>query len=48
MDSLSLVVAPIVGSTNDKPLFMDSVMSEFRLIGANPMVDGSLWIRYTK
>lgn len=48
IDSISLVVAPIVADKDDKPLFMDSVMSEFRLIGANPMGDGSVWLRYAK
>ena len=48
VDSLSLVVAPIIGNKDDKPLFMDSVVSEFRLIGANPMDDGSIWMRYSK
>lgn len=48
IDSLSLMVAPIAADKDDKPLFMDSVMSEFRLIGANPMGDGSVWLRYTK
>ena len=48
IDSLSLVVAPIAADKDDKPLFMDAAMSEFRLIGANPMGDGSVWLRYAK
>ena len=48
IDSLSLVIAPMIASNDDKPLFMDSVMSGFRLIGANPMDDGSVWLRYAK
>ena len=48
IDSLSLVMAPMIGGRNDKPLFTDSDMSEFRLIGANPMEDGSVWLRYAK
>jgi len=48
IDSLSLVVAPIVADKDDKPLFMDSAMSEFRLIGAVSMDDGSVWLRYTR
>lgn len=48
IDSISLVIAPIIAEKDDKPLFMDSSMSEFRLIGANTMDDGSVWVRYTK
>ncbi len=48
IDSISLIVAPIIAGQYDKPLFMDSMMSEFRLIGANPMGDGSVWLRYAK
>lgn len=48
IDSLSLIVAPITADKDDKPLFMGSVMNEFRLIGANPMNDGSVWLRYTR
>ena len=32
IDELSLVVAPIVADAEDKPLFMDSTLSDFRLI----------------
>ncbi len=48
IDSLSLVVAPMIGNKDDKPLFMNSDMCEFRHIGTNPMEDGSIWIRYAK
>ncbi len=48
IDSLSLITAPIIADKNDKPLFMDSDMSEFRMIGATPMEDGSIWIRYAR
>ncbi len=48
VDELSLVVAPIVAGKNDKPLFMDSVMSEFRFISAEPLKNGAVWLRYAK
>jgi len=46
IDELSLVVAPIVADSNDKPLFMESVASEFSLKSAEAMADGSVWLRY--
>ena len=46
IDELSLVVAPIVASGNDKPLFMESIVSEFSLKSAETMCDGSVWLRY--
>ena len=48
VDELSLVVAPLIGDKNDKPLFMESDISEFRLVSASPMSDNSVWIRYEK
>lgn len=46
VDELSLVVAPIIADSNDKPLFMESVVNEFNLISAETMADGSVWLRY--
>lgn len=46
IDELSLVVAPIVADSNDKPLFMESVASEFSLKSTEAMADGSVWLRY--
>ncbi len=48
IDAMSLVVAPVIADKNDKPLFMDSDMSEFKLIHAETMTDGSIWIQYAK
>ncbi len=46
VDELSLVVAPIIADSNDKPLFMESVASEFSLKSIEAMADGSVWLRY--
>lgn len=46
IDELSLVVAPIIADSNDKLLFMESVVNEFNLISAETMADGSVWLRY--
>lgn len=48
VDELSLVVAPIIADKDDKPLFMASVTSEFRLISAETLKDGAVWLRYMK
>ena len=48
VDELSLVVAPIIADKDDKPLFMNSVTSEFRLISAETLKDGAVWLRYMK
>lgn len=48
VDELSLVVAPIIADKDDKPLFMNSVTSEFRLISAETLTDGAVWLGYTK
>lgn len=48
VDELSLVVAPIIAGKDSKPLFMDSVTSEFKLISAETLSDGAVWLRYTK
>lgn len=48
VDNLSLVVAPMVANKDDKPLFTDSEMNEFRLLSAEAMSDGSVWINYSK
>lgn len=46
VDELSLVTAPIIAHRDDKPLFMDASSSEFTLINAEAMPDGSVWLRY--
>ncbi len=48
VDELSLVAAPIVADKDDKPLFKDSISSEFSLISAEALKDGAVWLRYTK
>lgn len=45
IDELSLVVAPIVAESDDKPLFMDSVMGHYKL--ENVQKHGSvIWLNY--
>lgn len=48
VDELSLVTAPIIADKNDKPLFMESDMCEFRLKSVKPMQDNSVWLRFEK
>ncbi len=48
VDELSLVTAPIVADKNDKPLFTESDMCEFRLKSVKPMQDNSVWLRFEK
>lgn len=47
IDELSLVVAPVVADKDDKPLFMDSVVSDFELIKAET-VNGNVILDYKK
>lgn len=46
IDELSLVVAPIVAESADKPLFLDSSLAHYRLAEAANR-DGILWLNYT-
>lgn len=48
VDNISQVIAPIVADKDDKPLFFDSSMTEFRMLECKHMKDGSVWIWYTK
>ena len=48
IDELSLIVAPITASPEDKPLFATSDMSSFRLISTTPHPSGSLLLRYAR
>ena len=48
VDELSLVTAPIIADKNDKPLFMDSDMCEFRLKSVKSMQDNCVWVRCEK
>ena len=47
IDELSLVIAPIIAGKDDKPLFMDSVLSDFELIKADN-IKGNVIVNYKK
>ncbi len=47
IDELSLVVAPIVADVEDKPLFMDSTLSEFKLKEIK-RYDDVVWMNYIR
>ncbi len=47
VDELSLVVAPMVANAEDKPLFMDSNMADFRLQEVKN-TDGVVWMHYKR
>ncbi len=47
IDELSLVVAPVVADKHDKPLFMDSTLSDFELVSAES-VEGNVVMKYKR
>lgn len=47
IDEISLVVAPIVADAEDKPLFMDSTLSEFKLKEIK-QYDDVVWMNYIR
>lgn len=47
IDELSLVAAPVVADKNDKPLFMDGMLSDFELIKAEN-INGNAVLNYKK
>ncbi len=47
IDELSLVVAPIIADKDDKPLFMDSTISNFELIKSEN-INGNLVLNYKR
>jgi len=47
IDELSLVVAPVIADKHDKPLFMDSTLSDFELVSAES-VEGNVVMKYKK
>ncbi len=47
IDEISLVVAPVVADTEDKPLFMKSKMSEFTLAEVK-QYDNAVWLNYKR
>lgn len=48
VDNISQVIAPIVADKDDKPLFFEADMTEFRMLECKAMKDGSVWIWYAK
>ncbi|MDE6020504.1 MAG: N-acetyltransferase [Ruminococcus sp.] len=48
IDELSLVVAPIVADKNDKPLFSDALMTDFRMLDCKKMAGGAVWLWFAK
>ena len=48
IDELSLVVCSVVADTKDKPLFMKSRMSAFKLAEVKQHTGGVLWLHYKK
>ncbi len=48
VDELSLVIAPIVAENGDKPLFTDSTLAGFSLVGAKKHECGAVWLNYVK
>lgn len=47
IDEISLVVAPIIADSDDKPLFMDSTLSEFKLKEIK-QYDDVVWMNYIR
>ena len=47
IDELSLVVAPIIADADDKPLFMNSTVSDFELKEIK-RYDDVIWMNYKK
>lgn len=47
IDELSLVIAPVTGEKDDKPLFFNSVYSEYQLIKAES-INGNVVLNYKK
>ena len=45
IDELSLVVDPVVGAANDKPLFTQAVLEDYKLVDTRNY-DGILWLNY--
>ena len=48
IDELSLVIEPITGNSNDKPLFMKSNITEFTLKEIKKYDNDIIWLNYTK
>ncbi len=48
IDEISLVVAPVVGSAADKPLFVDSMLSDYTLVDTKIYEGDVLWLNYRR
>lgn len=48
IDELSLVVAPIIASGEDKPLFMDSNIADYELKEIKQYGNGVVWMNYRR
>lgn len=48
IDELSLVVAPIIADDVDKPLFLNSTISNFKLKEVKQYEDSVIWMNYTR
>lgn len=48
IDELSLITAPVLADTNDKPLFAESIRKKFKLIRATVLGLGTVWLQYKK
>ncbi len=48
IDELSLVVCPVIADTEDKPLFMKSCISEFKLLNVKQYENDIVWLNYKK
>ncbi len=48
IDEISLVVAPVVADTEDKPLFIKAALSEYALADVKQYDGGVVWLNYKK
>lgn len=48
IDELSLVVAPLIAGAEDKPLFMDSTMADYKVKKIEQYKDGVVWMNYER
>lgn len=48
VDELSLVIAPVIASADDKPLFWNSDISGYSLMKTTTMEDDVVWMQYKK
>jgi len=48
VDHISQVIAPVIADRDDKPLFSDAQMTDFRVRDCKNMSSGAVWIYYEK